>query len=248
MDLLSAYNSGIISVIKALDGDQTTPILQTILANDRVLDADYHIGYSADKVISPLLYKYLMTSLEGNNISLEDFLSGSLPVSDYETIFEDIFEYDTRNVSASFDEIIYNRFKEKWVKIWDAIHTAYKPLENYDMTEKDSPNLTKTRSVNTDLTTSTDNDITDTDIYGFNSSSPNPSGKITRNGDVHVTGDAENNIETISDTGYRDLTRHGNIGVTTSQQMLQSELEVRKYDFYKMIYNDIDSILCLKVY
>ena len=139
------------------------------------------------------------------------------------------------------------------------------------MEQKETPDITNTRTidtdlteerkVNTDLTTSTENDVTDSDIYGFNSGNPNPSGKITRNGDVVVTGDADNNVETTHTTGDADnnvitdkesgtrtIERHGNIGVTTSQQMLQSEFEVRKYDFYKMIYSDIDSILCLKTY
>lgn len=40
----------------------------------------------------------------------------------------------------------------------------------------------------------------------------------------------------------------GNIGVTTSQQMLQSELELRKYMFYEEMFNDIDEMLTIGVY
>jgi len=46
----------------------------------------------------------------------------------------------------------------------------------------------------------------------------------------------------------RDLTRHGNIGVTTSQQMLESELNIRAYRFFEKMFEDIDSVLALRVY
>lgn len=41
---------------------------------------------------------------------------------------------------------------------------------------------------------------------------------------------------------------HGNIGVTTSQQMLESELEVRKNILYDIILKDISDFICLSIY
>ena len=41
----------------------------------------------------------------------------------------------------------------------------------------------------------------------------------------------ENNSLTGTDTNQRTSRIHGNIGVTTSQQMLQSELDLRRFDF-----------------
>ena len=46
----------------------------------------------------------------------------------------------------------------------------------------------------------------------------------------------------------RELTRSGNIGVTTSQQMLQSEIELRGWLYYQNVFNDIDTILTLSIY
>lgn len=46
----------------------------------------------------------------------------------------------------------------------------------------------------------------------------------------------------------RTLTRSGNIGVTTNQQMLQSEIELRKWNFFLSVFNDIDSMLTLSIY
>ena len=68
--------------------------------------------------------------------------------------------------------------------------------------------------------------------------------------DVETSGAKLDNeiTKSTTHTGTETLTRSGNIGVTTSQQMLESEFKVRQYDFYKMIYNDIDSVLCLSIY
>ena len=41
---------------------------------------------------------------------------------------------------------------------------------------------------------------------------------------------------------------HGNIGVTTSQQMLQSELDVRRNILYDIILEDIANFICLSIY
>ena len=53
---------------------------------------------------------------------------------------------------------------------------------------------------------------------------------------------------TMSHGGYDELTRHGNIGVTTSQQMLQSELDVRQYNFLMQVFRDVTDFLGLPIY
>ena len=44
------------------------------------------------------------------------------------------------------------------------------------------------------------------------------------------------------------LERSGNIGVTTSQQMAQSEIELWQWNYFEGVFNDLDSILCLSTY
>ena len=132
--------------------------------------------------------------------------------------------------------IIYNRFASKWKKLYDALNTLYNPLENYSMKEKRTPYLT-TKDV---LSGSTKSD-TESGVFGFNANNSKRSG--TNKGEQ-----INQSTNTRSETGHEDLERAGNIGVTTSQQMLESEFEVRKHDLYNLIYNDIDSILCMKIY
>lgn len=57
--------------------------------------------------------------------------------------------------------------------------------------------------------------------------------------------------ETTSGTnsGSRSLTRSGNIGVTTSQQMIQSERELDMWNiFYSVIFKDVDKMLTIATY
>ena len=125
--------------------------------------------------------------------------------------------------------IIFNRFSEKWKHIYDAMMMEYNPIENYSMVEDEN--------VNTDIT-NTSNGASN--VFGFNTESEDgvPDGK----------NEVSNTTSGKFKDNYRQLKRAGNIGVTTSQQMLESELQIRKNIFIETVMNDIDSIMCLKIY
>lgn len=57
-----------------------------------------------------------------------------------------------------------------------------------------------------------------------------------------------NGTDTTSKNIERELNRSGNIGVTTSQQMIESERELYLWKFFDVVFADIDKILTLKVY
>ena len=52
----------------------------------------------------------------------------------------------------------------------------------------------------------------------------------------------------MNKTFERELNREGNIGVTTSQQMLESEIELRKKMFYEIVMQDICEMFCIPIY
>ena len=61
----------------------------------------------------------------------------------------------------------------------------------------------------------------------------------------------QQNVNTGSDTETRNyrLTREGNIGVTTSQQMIQSERDLWLWNFiYNVVFPDVDKILTINIY
>ncbi len=109
-------------------------------------------------------------------------------------------------------------------------------------------------------------------LYGFNNEEPSPQSKNVNNGENTQTNDSlQNNTsigketyiaqnaedfseeenqnfndkrnETGNKTRKREVIRKGNIGVTTTQQMILSEIELRKYDIYKQIYRDVINLI-----
>ena len=68
--------------------------------------------------------------------------------------------------------------------------------------------------------------------------------------DVHSFTDRKDTLsfDDRTDTRVIDGHIHGNIGVTTSQQMLESELQLRLYDLANVIYKDIARTFLLSIY
>lgn len=73
-------------------------------------------------------------------------------------------------------------------------------------------------------------DITNTDSYNSNED-------VTRNNTTTDTGTIEH--KTV---------RQGNIGVTTTQQMITEEIQLRKAMFFDRVYSDIDRFLTIGQY
>lgn len=119
------------------------------------------------------------------------------------------------------------KYGRKWDGLCSAFLLQYNPIHNYDMEEDEK--------YNTYLETSDD---TDNYTNGFNSSTASPTDKSENT--VIVDGDWDNN--------KRNLQRSGNIGVTTTQKMLQEEIEIKRYNILNEIFEDIASELTLSVY
>lgn len=122
-----------------------------------------------------------------------------------------------------YARLLKMRFAEKWTRLYNAIYADYNPVNNYDMTEQEN--------VKTNVDTTATNSV-----YGFNSTEAVPASTT------------EGNTSGASGNNERILTRSGNIGVTTSQQMIESEIELRKNNFIEIMFNDIDSVLALEIY
>ena len=182
--------------------------------------------------------------------------SGNKPISiTYDRmIYIREVEDNTFDVKGKLMDMIVSKFYDKWNRLYEVlVQSHYSPLENYDMTQTETPDITKTKhhEENTDMSVSTSDQTTENSLYGYNNASPQPVNKADSSGTTTTTGDVTKNYydDTDTETGTCGLTRHGNIGVTTSQQMLLSEVDLRdKINFYNIIMNDMDSILCQLVY
>lgn len=125
-----------------------------------------------------------------------------------------------------------------WDKRWESINAEYNALENYNkiITSSDKKTGTDTYKYGPITETSTD------EVQAFNSSSFQPSDKNSR-----TKSDATNTTDYGNESNYIETTS-GNIGVTTSQQMLEAELKIRTYDFFSSIFKDINDFLTLQIY
>lgn len=209
-----------------------------------ILDTAYH-GEHGDRLISPLVRKLLNTD---NELTTEN--------------------------KQKLASVIYNLFIDQWSHEYNLLLQEYDPISNYDMEEHETPaevthTITPAETTNTitpaetTVETQPPKVTTESSVSGFNSDDYVDSDKVTSSGDSNNKGvetldvdtagsnklevdSAGSDVFTVQDE--RVLTRKGNIGVTTTQQMMQSEIELWKWNFYRSVFKDIDSVLTLKIY
>ena len=271
------------------------------IISGQTLDDDYYGNRSGNKIISPLVEKFLS----------EDGIA------------------DDKMVRLA--SVIFSKYGENWDRAWAAITAEYSPLENYNMEEHETPaeytreskpastkteetpaeyKINETPAGNTTTVTPSDSKTTVTPsdtkqtetqpeysdtskIEGFNSNdfvdanksihTPIADGetkieylndgetkveyindgktkivydndrvltyKINKKGESLISV-VENGKEVFTVDSERSLTRSGNIGVTTSQQMLMSEFDLRKaYSLMDtIVFPDVDKVMCLNVF
>lgn len=142
---------------------------------------------------------------------------------------------------------------EKWVK---ALAIDYNPLENYDRMEEwedeNKGTLTNTRTHdNQDKRTLNTSNTTTEDVSAYDSSSYQPSKKVKSDDTGTDTMDYSGTIK--DDGGSSDNSKHkgrihGNVGVTTSQQMLESELDLAQWNLYEHISDIFLSDFVIPIY
>ena len=164
-----------------------------------------------------------MTEDMSKTLDLEYYIgvSGNKFIS---PLVERLYDFDDTTYLSKIADIFILRFADNLKHIYDALNITYNPLNNYDMVEDEN--------VGSEIKTDLNNNY-----FGFNGTSDDGE-KVNKNSST-TSGDYEKN--------KRKLTRSGNIGVTSSQDLLNAELETRKYNFYTYVYKCIDSIMCLDI-
>lgn len=151
---------------------------------------------------------------------------------------------------------ITNWFKRKhtsFSRMTAALAAEYDPISNYDRHETwtDTPDVAYTKTgghKNTVSNTSSSESTVSTSAY--NSDSLTPTDQQNTTGTVGGTDTLTYQDEATKETGTRKHEGHvsGNIGVTTSQQMVTSEIELRKYDIYEYICSIFEEDFLYQVY
>lgn len=141
---------------------------------------------------------------------------------------------------ATLVEMIYTLNIENWNKLYENYTITYNPIENYSMTEKGKKTNTGTQN---NRQSGTARSETTSNIYAYNVNTSNPSSSsiATSNPDLE-------NVRTDNLTEMNELTRSGNIGVTTSAQMIEENIKLWVWKFFETVFKDIDRVLTIGVY
>ena len=156
----------------------------------------------------------------------------------------------------------HSRTFGKWLA---ALSEDYDPLYNYDGHEEirdeerysngKTHDVTNTTNGSHDVTSTTTNMESEKSVSAYDSSTYQPKEKDVTNGAVRDAGttngstrDAGSENETGSKTFIHTLHRYGNQGTTMSQQMLQAELDVQRWNLYEHIADIFCDEFCIMVY
>lgn len=127
----------------------------------------------------------------------------------------------------------WDRTFSKWVA---ALNTEYNPLENYDRNEEFKDSLSSSESSSASASDSSYGSMSQVaDVSAYNSGDYlRPDTSATDKTENRATSSSHaNNVK--DEMNYRTGRVHGNIGVTTSQQMLQAELDIDRFNLYDEI-------------
>lgn len=144
-----------------------------------------------------------------------------------------------------------------WTRLEATQHYEYDPISNYDRkeewTDAESANGSRegTSGVSGTRSDSGDNGR-ETFSAGYNSDTFDvPSERISETINTEGRESSEGEFdESISEnrSGTRTGRAYGNIGVTTTQQMIQQEREVSKFDMCEVIVSEFKQTFCILVY
>lgn len=163
------------------------------------------------------------------NLQRSLFENVNLPESFTPALFYDNLkmmygEYDL--ISDNTEELLYdfqaffNINYYKYNKLAETTKVEYNPIENYNMTEKvTSENIGETSSESTNKEYTIDTDTLKDSMQNV----------TTNNSNINGTTETE---------------RSGNIGVTTTQQMLDSERKIANFNLYDIMCLDFVTTFC----
>ena len=186
------------------------------------------------------MYQYDPTLFDG--VVLPEGMDKTLMVNQIIRQSGDLFPYYQvpPQVKTAITEWFARR-KDNFAMLWQGFTAEYNPIENYDRQEDstETPNITHTLS-----NSGQDASTNEADVQGYNGTDYVPNSRTKSSGTSSTNG-------TDTESGTRTYTSriHGNIGVTTSAQMLEGELNLRRsLDIYALIAAEFETDNLIQVY
>lgn len=206
------------------------------------------------------IYQYDKTLFD--NIVLPEGIDKDNLISDIMRNSGDLYpyhqvpEYLKSNINFWFARRLFD-----FERMYEALRVEYSPIENYDRKENTTRNyensgMDKESTTLGSTTTSTNIGSNDNEnkVSAYNESDYTNREKDTQSYNSTLTNTGSGTDTTLTEYGLKrkeveDIRVHGNIGVTTSQQMIESEMELRaKYDIYKIISREFEREFLVQVY
>lgn len=144
-------------------------------------------------------------------------------------------DFEVLYPDADFVKDAVKLWSTKWYRTFDkwekALEIKYEPLNNYDRTEEWTDDNAGRSTVNgTTKDDSKANVKNRISAYNAGTMQPDTESESTGSGTSTLS-----NVNTSENKNVRKGRAYGNIGVTTSQQMLEAELDVAKWNLYDHI-------------
>lgn len=190
------------------------------------------------------IYNYDTSIFDGvefpSNISVQDFVDtllmqcGEMPVL-----------YSSPPLLKSLIQVWSNISQYSWEHLAATLTAEYNPIENYDrMEDWQDSNINNSRYTNS--TNNTSSGSTKEQVYGYNDlATPADNSASTS---ASTSADTSDSAGNSTSTGTRKGRAHGNIGVTTTQEMLESERRVSMFNFYDAVIRDFQKRFLIWLY
>ena len=215
------------------------------------LNNQYIMGYSGDKYLSPLAIRYYEYA-ERPEIALSKVaeMIANTYVDRWKRIYNALHEQYKPLENYSMVELRTPDISTQ---------TVNNLTENLTMSKNTTEKTTFNQNTNvsgkvTNNVRAFNDTYNEIEIGSADSNTDTTQSKLDNENEVTYGGsntDVKTNTGSVVEhtSGTERLTRSGNIGITTSQQMLISEVDLRvKYDLFKIMFEDIDSMLTLSIY
>lgn len=192
------------------------------------------------------------------------------PVYDGAQVFDKQDFIDNLLLETESLEVLYSdpKFMQMAIEVWcrkqldvweelaATMHYDYDPIENYYRREHWTDDFTHGHKRDTDLThghkvTMDVKDTTTNSVTGYNGTAFADRDKSVfenKDTETHSGKDTTNETNSGTDKDLRDGYARGNIGVTTTQQMIEAQRDVVKFNLMDYIIDDFKTRFTLLVY
>lgn len=168
------------------------------------------------------------------------------------TIFEKCAEFELLYNNLDFLKNMIGHWSRKyfynWQKLNETLYYEYNPIWNVDAHIVESEDWNENEDI-TDVYTrsSTDDSTTIDSVAGYNSENFANANKRKYDDSASGEGNETNNRDRDETRNY-DQIRQGNIGVTTTQSMINEERALAEFNIYNYIADSFKTEFCLAIY